>query len=266
MQLNTNNHLLFTSKQEIDQISKPLKDHFGITSVIYQKNFNDGSEIRLVNQPLWQEHFFQHELYKISGFEKHPSLYQSGFVVWSHMTHHQPILAAARQFNIDHGITMINKTHDGVEFYFLGTTPDKPHLTNFFLNNIDLIQRFILYFKEQAAPLITRANTQRIVLPNKYQVVTSNEQAIHMLDTEIKKQFLKETKVKKAYYDNLVISKREMDCIKLLLQGKTARAIGAELFISPRTVESHLENVKDKLLCRSKSELIAKLLKMQINN
>jgi len=78
-------------------------------------------------------------------------------VVWSHLSHHQPILNEARCFNIDHGLTLIQKTTDGCEFYFLGTTPNKPYVTNLLLNNIDTLQRFIIYFKEQAAALIKKA-------------------------------------------------------------------------------------------------------------
>jgi DNA-binding CsgD family transcriptional regulator len=57
------------------------------------------------------------------------------------------------------------------------------------------------------------------------------------------------------------ITAREFDCIKELLQGKTAKAIGRTLNITHRTVESHILHVKQKLNCHFKSELIDYLLK-----
>lgn len=57
------------------------------------------------------------------------------------------------------------------------------------------------------------------------------------------------------------LSKRELDCVRCLLLGKTMRETGEELFISPRTVETHLDNVKSKLGCHKKTDLMAMLFK-----
>lgn len=51
-------------------------------------------------------------------------------------------------------------------------------------------------------------------------------------------------------------SKREMECLFYLMQGKSARETGRLLQISQRTVETHLEWLKEKLHCRKKSEII----------
>jgi DNA-binding CsgD family transcriptional regulator len=39
------------------------------------------------------------------------------------------------------------------------------------------------------------------------------------------------------------------------VQGKTDNEIGKELFISPRTVQNHLTNIRDKTGLRRRSEL-----------
>lgn len=264
-QLISSDHLFLTSSSDIDAICHPLKQHLGITSVVYQKNFTDGSEIRFSNQPAWMEHFYNQQYYKNSGFEQHPSHYQSSYVVWSHLTHHQPILNAARNFNIDHGMTFIQKATDGCEFYFFGTTPDKPHLINVFLNNIDILQHFMLYFKETVAPLLRQADSQRIYIPNKYRDVTTSEVGIPKFSDAQKQQILRDFKIKKLHLnESQVLSRREWDCVRLLMQGKTYREISNQLFISPRTVETHLQHIKEKLHCHTKSELIAKLLSFNI--
>ncbi|MBA2710793.1 MAG: hypothetical protein H0U57_09405, partial [Tatlockia sp.] len=41
---------------------------------------------------------------------------------------------------------------------------------------------------------------------------------------------------------------------------KTARAIASSLNRSPRTIESHIENMKNKTNSSSKSELVEKLI------
>jgi DNA-binding NarL/FixJ family response regulator len=52
------------------------------------------------------------------------------------------------------------------------------------------------------------------------------------------------------------ISPREREIIHFILQGKDNRAIGKELFISRRTVESHLYNIYRKLGIRSRVQLV----------
>lgn len=58
---------------------------------------------------------------------------------------------------------------------------------------------------------------------------------------------------------NDYLSRRQISCAKLLLSGMTIKQIAAYLNLSPRTVESYVENIKTKLNCRNKTELILKL-------
>lgn len=53
-------------------------------------------------------------------------------------------------------------------------------------------------------------------------------------------------------------TRREIEIISRVLQGKTAKNIGVDLNISKRTVEHHIENIKSKSGCRTKYELFAK--------
>jgi DNA-binding CsgD family transcriptional regulator len=56
------------------------------------------------------------------------------------------------------------------------------------------------------------------------------------------------------------LSKREIDVLRFLIRGKTAIEIAAILGLSKRTVEHHLENMKEKLHVNSRSELIEKVI------
>ena len=61
------------------------------------------------------------------------------------------------------------------------------------------------------------------------------------------------------------LSPREREVARLAIAGHTAREIGAELFISPRTVETHLANVYAKLGVRSKLELVGRAADLALN-
>jgi len=59
--------------------------------------------------------------------------------------------------------------------------------------------------------------------------------------------------------DNVYLSKRQLDCAKLLLQGNKIKEIADRLNLSPRTIETYLDNMKAKLKCRNKIDLTIKL-------
>lgn len=61
------------------------------------------------------------------------------------------------------------------------------------------------------------------------------------------------------------LSSRERQVARLTVGGLTAREIGEQLFISPRTVETHLANVYAKLGVRSKIELVRRAAELALN-
>jgi len=52
------------------------------------------------------------------------------------------------------------------------------------------------------------------------------------------------------------LSEREMEILMKVTQGKSAKEIGEELFISPHTVYTHRKNILKKLSCNSAADLI----------
>ena len=57
-----------------------------------------------------------------------------------------------------------------------------------------------------------------------------------------------------------LLSQKELECVDLLLENKTAKQIAEKLNLSRRTVESYFDHVKNKLECDSKAQLIASLI------
>lgn len=74
----------------------------------------------------------------------------------------------------------------------------------------------------------------------------------------------KKVTIKKNNLPNL--SKQESECLNLLIRGGTNQTIANKLKISPRTVESYLQNVKNKFNVSKKAELIEKALELISSN
>lgn len=62
------------------------------------------------------------------------------------------------------------------------------------------------------------------------------------------------------------LSKRELDCLRLTIRGKTAISIANTLGLSKWTVEEYLANIKRKMNVSSKAELIDKTIDHFISN
>ena len=78
-------------------------------------------------------------------------------------------------------------------------------------------------------------------------ILNSVEDPVHYIGSELNKTYL---------------SKRQLSCANLLLSGLTQKEIAAYLNLSPRTIETYIENIKQKLQCRNKTDLIIKLTEL----
>jgi DNA-binding CsgD family transcriptional regulator len=91
-----------------------------------------------------------------------------------------------------------------------------------------------------------KTNSKKVVFETK----TCNKNA---KSKKFKKYFLG------IEHPNVYFTNREAEVMVQLLQGKTLNAAAAILKLSPRTIEFYVKNMKTKLACRTKSELIGKI-------
>jgi len=66
--------------------------------------------------------------------------------------------------------------------------------------------------------------------------------------------------------NNYNFTSREMECLFFLIRGKTSKEIAKILKISPRTVETYLENIKLKMKCSNKLQVIANAITEDLIN
>lgn len=57
------------------------------------------------------------------------------------------------------------------------------------------------------------------------------------------------------------LSKRELECLHHFCRGKTYKQAAREMSISPRTVETYLENIRHKTACNNKLEVVSRFSK-----
>ena len=107
------------------------------------------------------------------------------------------------------------------------------------------------------ADVIQEANAQHAASTS-----LSNPEITPQPITKLKPVSLKKIKVPLgAQFNNTYFSFRESQCMLKLIEGKTMVRIGHDLQLSKRTVDYYINNMKKKINCRKKKELIDQILK-----
>lgn len=129
------------------------------------------------------------------------------------------------------------------------------------INHLDSLKKFITYFKTKAGDLIDTSDSNKLsYFQEIYEPVDLNTPFLPKANLDI---FLEKIKLNKFYLGKgNHLSKREMECISCLSQGKSLKETATAMGISPRTVETYLNTAKTKIDCNT-SQLVSLFLKSE---
>lgn len=68
----------------------------------------------------------------------------------------------------------------------------------------------------------------------------------------------------KPKYPDVYFTKREAECIFWMMHGLTIAETALKMYLSPRTIEYYVKNMKIKLGCASKKRLIEKVMQTSL--
>lgn len=250
--MNLEKHHALASSNNIKELVNPILSSIGISYFNYIKIYNeDCSRDLLTNNPDWIDHFYRNGLYNSVGAIDVEHLLPKGYFLWSELDSKDPIYLQGRDFfNIDNGISFVIKRNDITYLYIFAAGKEKYDINNFYVGNIDLLQRFIHFFNDQARVLIQEASQHRIYLPSK-QIINPTRVNNIVLTEKIREQFLEQTQVNRYFLlnesDNLYLTKKQANCARLFAKGFTSKHIAREMNLSPRTIEGYILYIKNKL-------------------
>lgn len=252
---------------KFDNLCRPLATNFGLDAFAYSSVTTDGYFYQISNVPDHAIMYWDIGLYEKNIFLQSPDSYQAGIYLLRAIPDNsfQQMLDSFNQKGMDWYLRIVRKENDVCHQFLFGSTIKNLPFNKLFFHNINLLQTFCDYFLEESREIVKHCDKFTFYLPDllgeKYDCRLIR--TAHGIDDETKNNFLRQIyKHNDDFYLGFCqLSRREMDCIKQFLEGKTARQIGHSLHISHRTVEHHLENIKSKLCCSSKLELFKKLQK-----
>lgn len=248
-------HPFIKASKELQELCRPLYD-LAIPMFNYFKILSNGQRINIASNPQWVVDYYDKKLYQSSQFEAKPKQYQHGVMLWSSTMGSEVLLYRRDYYNSDYGLTLVHPCVDGCEFYFFSGSPTNAQLQMRMLNHLELLEHFILFFKEQFHSQLKPLQT--LTHYPAYPQPANEQQALHWSPAQ-QQAFLTQTPINRLDTEYARFSTRQTQVIKCLLQHQTAADIAMTLKLSRRTVEAYIEEIKNKLNCNTKSELLAVL-------
>lgn len=261
-------HFILNSTAEVAEICAPLFNYLNITYFEYLRVDKEGYRACLSTNGLKIKYMLETEDADSVNYDFSFLLKNSEYFFWQDMSHHMPVktkisiankIADIRNiFNIDYGITIFETYNNYIEFFQFGSSPDNSSIIEFYLNNLDILKLFILYFKDKANDLLKLCAANRIMMPkfldtNKANIATPAAK-------EIRNKFLKAIQHNRYFIDknqtDVYLTRRELECLHMIANGYTAKETGKLLNISPRTVEDYVANIKLKLRYNTMAQAI----------
>lgn len=247
------------AQHKINKFCDPLMRHFGVNHFWYQQLTNSGHYSVLGNNLDWMEYFFAEGLHYAIPHFRHPSMLPSGTSLIRRIKDkslEKMIDTAVDKFNIHFSLMLMNKTSKGIEAFgfALNSADELQHAQ--LLGKLPLLRLFAEQFRQQHRSLF------EVLEDNKADMAKAMgslfyENPTGVITPSIPLQaFLQEIGLK-----NIAVSftSREVEVIRYLLDGYSPSYIGDFLYLSKRTVEHYIENIKDKLQSYSKADLVQKL-------
>lgn len=266
----TEKHPFIQLSKEFAELCKPL-ELLNIKHITYLKHFNDGSRVALSNKPHWVDDYYNLGLYESSLFEKKPSEYKAEFGVWLGEYDLEVYLHGRQYYHTYSSITMNEPVHDGCEFFLFSVAKDQDKAILYLASNMEILYHFILFVRNRGFNLLKTCFKHRLILPSSLDKkielpLEENSTGFNQHMLEAKKNFFKQTALHQYQFINpenknqlLHFTQRELKCLYYLLEKKTAIETAKLMNISRRTVESYLENMKNKLGAENKTALVHKI-------
>ena len=252
-------------QRKIEKACAPLVEYFGLRHFWYHKVTNSGYLSAMSNLPAWAEYFFSEMNPLIYPYFRHPRNFCDKIILSKINDVEDPELnelhcIAKEKYNVHHSFMTIQKTTDGVEFFAFALNYSNERQHALLISELSLILLFIKSFRKENQSIFDSLEDNQVNVSNQLGENFLTTHISGISDISSRNVFLKKIglEIPKA------LSAREIEVMKLLLNGFfSANEIAEKMNLSKRTIEAYIENIKNKLDCFSKPELIRKAIDLE---
>lgn len=235
---------------------KLLENYLGVNHFWYYRITNEGRYSYVGTHNGWNEFTFGSDAFSKSAYLRHPDSLLPGISLMKNIVYdpYMDLLnTAVEEFGLNFHIHLLKKIPEGVEGYGFATHSKLRLKDEHLLNELPLLKQFIKQFHEENTNIFKIIDANQVDLASHIGSVFY-ENAMHSNVLKNRDEFLR----KMGFEKILSLSAQEKRVFKALASGFTAQHIAKGLFLSKRTIEHYIENIKDKLFIDSRIELIEK--------
>jgi DNA-binding CsgD family transcriptional regulator len=254
---NLKDNFCLNSSHEMRDICRPLFEHSSVEFIAYGRFYKDNSLLVLESKAGYAGWYIQTKQYQVARAAINPRERRlpKGYCFSDtlDLSHPKARSLANQQhtiFSHFHNVFMVDSHPDYNEVMDFKTYNKNSLHNEWCASNIDVLEKFVAYFKEKAAPLLKQAENNRIFLPDAEKNIGA---ARSDLDAHL--VTLDDTTRSKVNFQYEKLTQREKECTYWLFCGKTVPEIALLLNISKRTVEKFIAKLKDNFNCNTLFQL-----------
>jgi hypothetical protein len=169
------NHISFLLCPDMEEICKSLFRYTPIQVFEYSKVYPDGSRTELSNHAEHMKNAFitRAKMSRVYTPELIPFNQQYLFIPsWIETMCHpaqknlqSQLYSQLEMFGVGNELSIIKRHKSYVEYFHFYAAARSPGIENFYMNNLEVLEKFALYFVNTARNLIVKADNNRLLKP-----------------------------------------------------------------------------------------------------
>lgn len=244
----------------LKRVCEPLKQYFNaewFTRAIFKLNDKDecvGWYGTSTSMPFLESYVFEFNDNGKSFTQviRETPLHSYSYFIWSNKDNACPLMQMKYQkHGLTKGIAIYKRFKDRIEVWaFGGKDPELPSVIT--QTSIPIFQDFINYFDKQQLVNQLVSPFVDYIRPFDMSYIQPDLDKIKIFESLTHKKNIS----LKIDDKSIFLSKREWECLSRFSQGKTYKEVANALSLSSRTIETYLNNIRNKTGISSKSKLI----------
>lgn len=248
------------NQYKIKMAIKPLSKIFKVNYFYYCSVSNLGSYTSFSSNPDWNRYWFDEKLHQEAFYFLQPQNYRRGITIsfpFFENKFHKIQCIAREKFNIHYVIEITYKNKDGIESYGFSTDAFDESIVTQYSTGLSYLKLFFKQFRENNENIFNQLNDNQVNIASE--IGPAFFEPISPITPSLDYSFLKEI----GFDISSDLSSRERSVCEHIIKGLSASEIAKRIGLSKRTVEYYIENIKFKLNCLFKSELVQKCLDLE---
>lgn len=246
---------------KVKQLAAPLDTYFGIDEFIYTYISAKGEFFAISNQPEPSEYYFSSDFYQSTLLIRHPDNYRNGVLLPGVIPNEkqEPDMENKFGYSADTLLALFRKEKEAVHKFLFNTKKHNTQILSFYMNNLSIFNEFCVYFLKEWKSYLKEMekytiDIAKLIGPDFYAITYPGQELEKIKNKQL---FLKSIKaIPSDFFLSAPFSNQEKACLELIEKGKTLRETAEVLELSCRTVEYYFENIKNKMGCMTKSEVL----------